>query len=83
MQLSEKLSIVTGGGGGFGQEISLTLARTGSAIVVVDMDEKRAEDVAPAGTGSRRPSSSLQSRCYQCLPDNETDEPGERKNFKG
>lgn len=46
MQLSGKLSIVTGGGGGFGQEISLTLARAGSAIAVVDMDEERAEEVA-------------------------------------
>ncbi|MCL2338177.1 MAG: SDR family oxidoreductase, partial [Firmicutes bacterium] len=46
MLLQGKLSIVTGGGGGFGREISLTLARSGSTVAVVDINESQAAEVA-------------------------------------
>lgn len=46
MLLSGKVAIVTGGGGEFGREISLTLARSGSAVAVADVDEAKAENVA-------------------------------------
>ncbi|MHB8919306.1 MAG: SDR family NAD(P)-dependent oxidoreductase, partial [Desulfocucumaceae bacterium] len=46
MQLSKKVATVTGGGGGFGREISLTLARAGALLAVVDKDLVKAEEVA-------------------------------------
>lgn len=46
MQLSEKIAIITGGGGGFGREISLTIARAGALLAVVDKDLVKAEEVA-------------------------------------
>ncbi|MFZ5646419.1 MAG: SDR family NAD(P)-dependent oxidoreductase [Bacillota bacterium] len=46
MQLSQKVAIVTGGGGGFGRKISLTLARAGALLAVVDKDPVKAEEVA-------------------------------------
>lgn len=46
MQLNEKVAIVTGGGGGFGREICLTLAREGAVLAVVDKDPVKAAEVA-------------------------------------
>lgn len=46
MQLSEKVAIVTGGGGEFGREISLALARAGALLAVADKDLAKAEEVA-------------------------------------
>lgn len=46
MQLSGKVAVVTGGGGGFGREISLTLARSGALLAIGDNDSAKAEEVA-------------------------------------
>jgi len=46
LQLAGKLAVVTGGGGEFGREISLILARAGAAVAVLDRDPDRAGEVA-------------------------------------
>ncbi|MCL6477381.1 MAG: glucose 1-dehydrogenase [Peptococcaceae bacterium] len=46
MPLSGKVAVITGGGGGFGREISLTLARAGALLAVADIDLAKAEEVA-------------------------------------
>lgn len=46
MPLSEKVAVVTGGGGGFGREISLTLARSGALLAIGDKDPAKAEETA-------------------------------------
>ena len=44
--LAGKVAIVTGGAQGIGEGISLTLARGGAAVVVADLNEARAREVA-------------------------------------
>ncbi|MFN8590483.1 MAG: glucose 1-dehydrogenase [Thermomicrobiales bacterium] len=46
MLLAKTVSVVTGGGSGIGRAIALTFAREGSAVVVADLREERAESVA-------------------------------------
>jgi NAD(P)-dependent dehydrogenase (short-subunit alcohol dehydrogenase family) len=46
MKLKDKIAIVTGGGGGLGEGISLCLAREGAHVVVSDNQKNLAEDVA-------------------------------------
>jgi NAD(P)-dependent dehydrogenase (short-subunit alcohol dehydrogenase family) len=53
--LDEKVAIVTGAGSGIGAAISLELARRGARVVVADIDEDAAQQVAAgiAKTGGR------------------------------
>jgi NAD(P)-dependent dehydrogenase (short-subunit alcohol dehydrogenase family) len=46
MDLTDQVAIVTGGGGGIGEGTCLSLARAGAHVVVSDLDEKLARDVA-------------------------------------
>jgi len=46
MPLSGKVAVVAGGGGGFGREISLTLARAGALVVVADNVAAKAGEIA-------------------------------------
>jgi NAD(P)-dependent dehydrogenase (short-subunit alcohol dehydrogenase family) len=46
MELKGKIAVVTGGGAGIGQGISLRLAEAGADIAIVDINQARAEDVA-------------------------------------
>ena len=48
MRLNGKIALVTGGGGGFGEEIARRFAREGASVVVADMNEAEAERVAEA-----------------------------------
>ena len=45
-RLERKVAIVTGGGGGIGGASASALAREGAAVLVVDIDERAAADVA-------------------------------------
>ncbi len=45
MELSGKVAIVTGAGGGIGKAVSIALAENGADVVVNDIDEKKAERV--------------------------------------
>ena len=46
MRLSNKIAIVTGAGSGFGEGIARTFAREGASVVVNDLDEEKARQVA-------------------------------------
>ena len=46
MKLKNKVAIVTGGGKGIGEEISLGLAKQGAKVVVADINESGINDVA-------------------------------------
>jgi NAD(P)-dependent dehydrogenase (short-subunit alcohol dehydrogenase family) len=46
LKIKGKAAIVTGGGSGIGRAIAVRLAREGAAVVVADLDGKRAEGVA-------------------------------------
>lgn len=46
MDLSDRVAIVTGGGGGIGEGISLCLARAGANVVVSDVKQELAREVA-------------------------------------
>jgi meso-butanediol dehydrogenase/(S,S)-butanediol dehydrogenase/diacetyl reductase len=46
MRLKDKIAIVTGGGGGLGEGISLCLAREGAKVAVSDIDHAAAKAVA-------------------------------------
>jgi NAD(P)-dependent dehydrogenase (short-subunit alcohol dehydrogenase family) len=45
-RLAGKVAIVTGGAGGIGAATAQALARTGAAVAVVDVDDKKAADIA-------------------------------------
>jgi NAD(P)-dependent dehydrogenase (short-subunit alcohol dehydrogenase family) len=46
MKLKDNVAIITGGGGSIGRSIALELAREGARIVVIDIDQERAQAVA-------------------------------------
>lgn len=46
MRLKEKITLVTGGGSGFGAEICRTFAREGATVAVLDVNEKNGRAVA-------------------------------------
>jgi len=46
MELKGKIAVVTGGGAGIGEGISLRLAEAGADIAIVDINQARAEEVA-------------------------------------
>lgn len=46
MQLRDKVAVVTGGGSGIGRAIGLALAEKGAHVVVADVEESRARQVA-------------------------------------
>jgi NAD(P)-dependent dehydrogenase (short-subunit alcohol dehydrogenase family) len=46
MRLRDKVAVVTGGAGGIGKAISLSYAREGARVAVVDIDERRGHDAA-------------------------------------
>jgi 3-oxoacyl-[acyl-carrier protein] reductase len=48
MRLANKISIVTGGGSGFGEGIALRFAQEGASVVVADIDAKAAARVVEA-----------------------------------
>lgn len=47
-QLAGKVAVVTGGAGGIGAAAAQALARRGASVAVVDVDEKKAADIAAA-----------------------------------
>jgi 3-oxoacyl-[acyl-carrier protein] reductase len=48
MRLANKIALVTGAGSGFGEGIARTFAREGAKVVVADINEKAAREVAAA-----------------------------------
>ena len=48
MRLANKIALVTGAGSGFGEGIARTFAREGAKVVIADINEKAAHDVAAA-----------------------------------
>lgn len=52
MRLKGKVALVTGGGSGFGAEISRTFVREGARVAILDVNERGGESVA-AETGAR------------------------------
>ena len=48
MRVNNKVALVTGGGSGLGEAISLRLAEEGATVVVSDINESSAQSVAAA-----------------------------------
>jgi 3-oxoacyl-[acyl-carrier protein] reductase len=48
MRLANKIALVTGAGSGFGEGIARTFAREGAKVVIADINERAARDVAAA-----------------------------------
>jgi NAD(P)-dependent dehydrogenase (short-subunit alcohol dehydrogenase family) len=61
MRLKDKVAIVTGGGGGLGEGISLCLAREGADVVVSDVKMELAEKVAAEVKEKGRKSLAMQT----------------------
>ncbi len=51
MQVGDKVAIVTGGGGGIGSAVAISLAERGARVVVADLDGPAAERTAATITG--------------------------------
>ena len=45
MLLKNKVSLVTGGAGGIGRQIALTLAKEGARVAIIDMKQAEGEAV--------------------------------------
>ena len=48
MRLADKIALVTGGGSGFGEGIARTFAREGAKVVIADINQPAASEVAAA-----------------------------------
>jgi 3-oxoacyl-[acyl-carrier protein] reductase len=48
MRLANKIALVTGAGSGFGEGIARTFAREGAKVVIADINEKAAQEIAGA-----------------------------------
>jgi 3-oxoacyl-[acyl-carrier protein] reductase len=48
MRLENKIALVTGAGSGFGEGIARTFAREGAKVVIADINEKAAQEIAAA-----------------------------------
>src|SRR5258705_11108858 len=48
MRLETKIALITGAGSGFGEGIARTFAREGAKVIIADINEKAARDVAAA-----------------------------------
>ena len=51
--LTDRVAIVTGGGGALGQEIGRGLAAFGARVIFADLDRERAAEAATGATGAR------------------------------
>ncbi len=60
-RLSDKVAIVTGGGGGIGGATARALAREGAAVLVVDIDQAAAERISQEIQDASSPSSVVSS----------------------
>jgi len=52
MRLKDKVALITGAGSGIGQQTAILFAREGAHVVIVDVNEKAAKDVASSIKGS-------------------------------
>src|SRR5207237_2528456 len=50
MRLSDKVALITGGGSGIGRESALLFAAEGASVVVVDIEDKGANDTVAGST---------------------------------
>jgi NAD(P)-dependent dehydrogenase (short-subunit alcohol dehydrogenase family) len=64
IDLTGRVSLVTGATGGIGQVVATELARLGSTVVIVCRDAAAGNELRP---GSRQPSARTASRCSPAI----------------